>query len=70
MTFGCAGCPYATLPPGDLDGRNTVLQHNVVHRLIELEICDPAPMCQGPGGAAIMMAMALEEAGQLLAGLP
>ena len=41
----------------------------MMHRLVELQAGQPAPVQQRPRRAVIMMAVAQQEAGQLLAGL-
>jgi hypothetical protein len=43
-SIGICWRPVCPLLHGRLDDRDTVLQHNVVHRLIEIAICDPAPI--------------------------
>ena len=53
-----------------LDGRDAIFQHDVMRRVFELQSGQPAPVHQRPGRPVIMMAMAQQEAGQLLARLP
>ena len=52
-----------------LDSRDTIFQHDMMHRLVELQACQPAPVQQRPGRAVVVPAVAQQEAGQLLAGL-
>jgi len=49
-----------------LDGRDTIFQHNVMYRLVELEACQPAPVQLRPGRSVVMATVAQQEAGQLL----
>ena len=49
-----------------LDGRDTIFQHNMMYRLVELEACQPAPVQLRPGRPVVMAAVAQQEAGQLL----
>ena len=52
-----------------LDGRDAIFQHNMMHRLLELQTGQPAPVHQRPGRPVVVMAVAQQEAGQLLARL-
>jgi hypothetical protein len=54
---------------GRLDRRHTILQHDMMHRLVELQAGQPAPVQQRPRRAVIVLAVTQQEAGQLLAGL-
>src|SRR5215204_949156 len=60
-----------TIAPGRrrLDGRDAILQHDVMHRLLELQSGQPASMDQCPGWPVVVMAVAQQEAAQLLTGL-
>src|SRR3954464_1475569 len=46
-----------------------ILQHDVMHRLLELQSGQPASMDQCPGWPVVVMAVAQQEAAQLLTGL-
>jgi CRP-like cAMP-binding protein len=50
-----------------LDGRDAIFQHDVMHRLLELETCQPPSMQLRPGRPMVVIAVAQQEAGQLLA---
>jgi len=52
-----------------LDGRDAIFQHDVMHRLLELETCQPPSMQLRPGRPMVVIAVAQQEAGQLLASL-
>jgi hypothetical protein len=52
-----------------LDGSDTILQHDVVHRLFEPQPGQPATVHLRPGRPVVVMAMTQQEAGQLLARL-
>ena len=49
-----------------LDGRDTIFQHNMINRLVELEACQPAPVQLRPGRSVVVAAVAQQEARQLL----
>jgi hypothetical protein len=49
-----------------LDGRDAVFQHDVMHRLLEPQSGQPATVHQRPGRPMVVMAMAQQEAGELL----
>jgi hypothetical protein len=40
------------------DGRDAILQHDIMHRLLELEARQPAPVRQRPGWPMIVTAVA------------
>ncbi len=52
-----------------LDRCDAVFQHDMMHGLFELQPGQPAPVHQRPGRAVVVMAVAQQEAGQLLASL-
>jgi len=54
---------------GRLDGRDAIFQHDMMHRLLELETCQPPSMQLRPGRPMVVIAVAQQEAGQLLASL-
>jgi hypothetical protein len=52
-----------------LDGRDTIFQHNMMYRLVELEACQPAPVQLRPGRSVIVPTVAQQETRQLLSRL-
>src|SRR6516164_6715267 len=52
-----------------LDGRDTIFQHNMMYRLVELEACQPTPVQLRPGRSVVVPAVAQQEARQLLSRL-
>jgi hypothetical protein len=50
-------------------GGDAILQHDVMHGLLEAQPGEPAPVHQRPGRAVVVMAVAQQEARQLLASL-
>ena len=63
---------FKMIPPSRrrLNGRDAIFQHNVMRCVFERQSGEPAPVHQGPGRPVIMMAMARQKAGELLARLP
>src|SRR6516165_5504500 len=52
---------------GGFDRRDVVLEHDMMHRLLELEPRQPAAMQLGPGRSPVMAAVTQHEARELLA---
>src|SRR5215468_5610916 len=61
----CAVSPIAPRR-GGFDCRNVVLEHDMMHRLLELEPCEPAAMQLGPCWPPVMAALAQQEPRELL----
>lgn len=59
-------------PPrlGSFDRRDVIFQHDVMHRLFELETRQPTAMQLGPGRPAIVVSLAQQKPGELLARPP
>src|SRR5260370_811047 len=49
------------------DRLNVILEHDMMHRLLELETREPAAMQLGPGRPPVMAALAQQKARELLA---
>ena len=50
-----------------LDSYNAVFEHDVMHRVLEPQAGEQSPVHQRPGRSVVVMTMAQQEAGQLLA---